>query len=190
MPVPNMPSQLPAGIDLNLLGLAQVGVLNHPPAPVPLAYTNSAVISYLIAHPGATPTVVAKAFGQKTGWFLSLLASDSFQLSLDPQRHLIHDPAITATMEERFRALTLHSLAALQTKLAHTEVTDFLVVKAAEIGVKALGLGVAKIEQTVVTTVGNVDTIADRLVAALEKQRRNIRSAVVVEDGQVVSDGS
>ena len=173
---------VPSGIDLTKLGLAKEGALNHPPAPVPLSYSNDSIIGYLLEHPDTTPEAVAKAFGRPKRWFLTLLASDQFQLQLDPVRSQLLDPTITSTMEERFRALTLHSLNVLHAKMDNPEVTDFLVVKAAEIGVKALGLGLPKKEdETALTNVGDVGTIADRLVAALEKQRKNIRQPVTIE---------
>lgn len=155
--------------------------LLHPPTPVPISYTNSILIGYLIEHPEATPASVAIAFGRQKRWFLSVLASDAFQRELDPHRHLIADPTITQTMEERFRALTLHSLDVLSGKLDGKEVSDLLVLKAAEIGVKALGLGAIATPVQLLTPVGDVDSLADRLVAALEKQRRNVRAPITIE---------
>ena len=187
-PASQPPCAVPAGIDLSLLGLAQVAPLNHPPAPVPLSYTNDSIIGYLLEHPDTTPEAVAKAFGRPKRWFLTLLASDQFQQQLDPVRQHLLDPTITSTMEERFRALTLHSLNVLHAKMDHPEVTDFLVVKAAEIGVKALGLGLPKPkEETELTPTGEVGTIADRLIAALEKQRRNVRAPVTIESGEIAA---
>jgi hypothetical protein len=162
--------------------------LAHPPAPVPLSYTIDSIIDYLLLHPDASPVDVAKEYKRPRQWFLTLLASDRFQDALDPIRHQLLDPAITSTMEERFRALALHSLNVMHSKLDHPEVTDFMVVKAAEIGVKALGLGMPKKEETVLTPVGNVDTIADRLLAALEKQRRNAHQPVTIEQASAVGD--
>lgn len=155
----------------------------EPSLPAPTC-THDDIIEYMLEHPGCTTDSIAMAFGQHKRWFLTLLATDSFQLKLDPVRHLVSDPTITSTMEERFRSLTLHSLNVLQKKLDATDVTDQTILKAAEIGVKALGLGVAKEKDK-----GNepppatVDSLAERLVAALEKQRRNVRAPVTLEQG-------
>jgi len=146
------------------------------PALAPVAYTNESLVEWLVEHPEATPAAAAAAFGRPVSWFLQTLASNTFQLTLDPKRHLIADTSITATMEERFRSLTLHSLAVLHKKLDNPEVTDLLVLKSAEIGVKALGLGAAAQPEQPLTPAGNIDTLAERLVAALEKQRRNVRT--------------
>jgi hypothetical protein len=159
---------------------------------VPVAYTNESLVDWLVANPEADPAAAAKAFGRPTSWFLQTLASNQFQTALDPKRHLIADTSITATMEERFRSLTLHSLAVLHKKLDNPEVADLLVLKSAEIGVKALGLGLPQPSEQPLTPAGNVDTIAERLVAALEKQRRNVRTidAEVTVVPQEPSSGS
>lgn len=172
----------PSGIDLALLGLVKSEPLIPPPALVPLSYTNSILIGYLLEHPDATPATVAAAFGRHKRWFLTVMAGNAFQQELDPVRHLITDPTITATMEERFRALTLHSLDVLSSKLDGKEVSDLLVLKAAEIGVKALGMGNVAPVAAILTPEATVDTLADRLVAALNKQRSNVRAAVTVEN--------
>lgn len=156
-----------------------------PPLPVPI-YTNDSLVEYLVANPGCTPELIAAAFGQPKRWFLSILATDSFQLALDSKRHLLSDPAITATMEERFRALSLQSLDVLQRKLESKDASDLLVLKASELGVKALGMGMAPTAAPVLTPVAGIDTLAERLVAALEKQRRNVRGAVTIDNTTTV----
>ena len=158
----------------------------NPPAlvvalPVP-TYTHESLVNYIIENPGTTPELISAHFGQPKRWFLTILATDSFQLALDGKRHLIADPTITATMEERFRALSLHSLDVLSRKLDSKEVSDLLVLKASEIGVKALGMGNVAPAVPALAPAGNVDTLAERLVAALEKQRRNVRAPVTFEN--------
>jgi len=155
------------------------------PALVPVPYTVESLITWLVEHPEASPAVVAKEFGRPKSWFLQTLASNQFQQALDPVRHLLTDPEVTATMEERFRSLTLHSLSVLHKKLEHPEAGDALVLKATEIGVKALGMGQPEAPAAGLTSAANVDTLAERLVAALEKQRKNVRAPVTV-DAEVV----
>ena len=50
-------------------------------------------------------------------------------------------------MEERFRALAMRSASVLMQKLESGEVADITVLKAAEIGVKALGMGQKVIQE-------------------------------------------
>lgn len=150
-------------------------------APTVPTHSIQAVVQYLLLNPDSSPTQVAAAFNQKRGWFLTLLASDNFQAALDPVRHLLTDPAITTTLKERFQALTLQSLAVLGEKLEGKEVSELLVLKAAELGIKALGLGIAKREEEAPPAAPvTVDALADRLVTALEKQRKNSRLPVTI----------
>lgn len=151
-------------------------------------YSHEALINYMVANQGLSHAKLASHFGKTKGWLSSVLASDSFQSALDPRRHEVADPTITATMEERFRSLTLRSLSVLHDKLDSPECSDLVVLKAAEIGVKALGMGQAQQAAPVVAAPVGVENLAERLVAALEKQRRNIRreNAPEVEFVEVV----
>lgn len=137
-------------------------------------YSHEAMVELMIAEPSWNYRKLAKYWGRDASWFMQILASDGFQLVLDPHRHLITDPTITATLDERFRALTLRSLDVLQDKLDGKEVSDFTVLKAAELGVKALGMGQVE-PQAQPQTVGGVDALAERLVNALKKQQENVQ---------------
>lgn len=176
-------------------GKAVTGLLveqqGQPPVSVPVAqaapaaspYSHDAMIQLMIAHPDWTQEQFAKAFGRRPSWFASVLASDDFQRALDPHRHLIADPSLTATLDERMRALALQSLSVLHTKLEGKEVLDLTVLKAVEIGAKALGMGQAAALPAPVAAPVGVESLAERLVSALEKQRRNspLRAADVVD---------
>lgn len=145
----------------------------HTPKP---AYTAQALVELMIQQPTWRHEQYAGHFGRGLGWFYSILASDSFQLTLDPYRHQIADPTITSTLQERFRALTLRALGVLQSKMDLPDVSDIVVIKSAEIGIKALGMGQQQQEPVPPAAPVEVDSLANRLVAALEKQRRNVRT--------------
>lgn len=158
------------------------------PKPPVRAYSHEAMVELIIANPTWTHAQLAAAFGKTAGWFAAVLASDSFQRALDPRRHEVADPATTATMEERMRALALRGMDVLQKKLDSPEASDFVVLKAAELGIKGLGLGQPKLEETP-QSAGGVDAIADRLLKALEKQRNNVRMKTIEAEVVVVPDG-
>ena len=138
-------------------------------------YSMAALIELVIAQPDASYEELGAHFGKTASWFIRVLASDAFQFALDPRRGEVNNPLVTATLEERFRGLALHSLDVLHTKLDSPEVADFVVLKAAEIGVKALGLGALQPVVAASTPTGDVDALAERLTAALERQRRNVK---------------
>lgn len=137
-------------------------------------YSHEAMVELMVAERSWNYRKLAKYWGRDASWFMQILASDSFQLALDPYRHLITDPTITATLDERFRALTLRSLDVLQDKLDGKDVADYTVLKSAELGVKALGMGQVE-PQVQQQAVGGVDALAERLVLALKKQQENVR---------------
>jgi hypothetical protein len=112
------------------------------PVPVPKSnYSHEVLIDLIIANPTWSHKQYAAHFGRTASWFASILATNGFQEALDPRRNEVSDPTITATMDERLRALMLRGLAVLQTKLEDPKVQDATVLKATEIGVRALGLG-------------------------------------------------
>lgn len=115
-------------------------------APAPLFYTHQAMIELMLEHPEYSHEQLARHFGRKQSWLTSVLASDSFQQALDPHRHLISDPSITATMQERFRALAIRTSNVLLDKLDKSDVSDLVVLKASELSIKALGMGQPKME--------------------------------------------
>lgn len=151
-------------------------------------YSHAAMVQLIIQHPELNHAQLAANFGRTAGWFASILASSSFQEALAPYKHAIADPSITATMDERLQGLAIRSLIVIQSKMDSKGVADAVVLEAAKIGIKGLGLGNAVQEKQVVTA-GNVDTLAERLVAALEKQRGNVKTKMpetVVQEAELV----
>lgn len=139
------------------------------------AYTPEAMIEVLIAHPDWALAQYAREFGRSKGWMASVLASEAFQQTMAPHKNQILNPAITATMEERVRALAIRSMDVLQEKLDSKEVSDLVVLKATELGIKGLGMGQAKeLPRDSAPSLG-VEALADRLVSVLNKQRENSR---------------
>lgn len=106
-----------------------------------LRYTHTDAIDFIIANPGVSQNDLAARYGYSPGWFSNVMASDAWQSALAARRTELVDPALVATIEERFRSITLLSLERLQQKLAAPQVSDNVVLKAAELGAKALGVG-------------------------------------------------
>lgn len=151
-----------------------------------LPYSHEAMIELMIEHPNWTHKQFAAYWGKGAGWFASILASDNFQLALDGRRGEIANPEITATLDERYRAVVLRGLDVLQDRLGGKEVSDNLILRAVEIGGKALGMGQDKAPPVAPT--GSVDALAERLMSAFAKQKGNVRAPVLVEGGVVVGE--
>ena len=163
--------------------VAPVAPVSDKPAPVANfpAYTPKALVELLVAHPTLTPTAAAAYFGRNFGWLSGILASDTFQAAIAPHRHEILDPFYTATMDERFRALSLQALVVISHKLEGSDVSEFLAVKAAELATKALGMGQAKTLTITAAVVAGPDAVADRILQAMEKAKARVASGPIVD---------
>lgn len=153
-----------------------------------LRYSPAAMVNLMVENPDFTHTQLAQAFGRTPSWLSGVLASDAFQQALDPHRHLIADPYLTATMEERFRALAMRSASVLMQKLDSKEVSDLTVLKAAEIGVKALGMGQKIIHETAAPIAEGPAqlSVAEKLLKAMDEldRKRTIDTKTVdITDG-------
>ena len=176
-------------------GLPRGAALPSVPAPalvetytIAQPFTNDLLVQYILAHPGQSHAAYAAAFGRTQSWFASVLATDSFQRTLDPYREQIADPAITASLEERFRGLTMRSLQVLQEKLDGKEVSDFIVVKAAEIGVKALGMGAVPTVAVVQQQAVGAEAVAEKLMRAMAEAKARANASAT--DATVVKETS
>ena len=106
-----------------------------------LSYSHKAMIDLILEHPDWDQNKIAGAFGYTPSWVSNILASEAFQAQMASRREEIIDPALKASIEERFRALVIQSLAVLQKKLEQPVVSDNVALRAAELGAKALGIG-------------------------------------------------
>lgn len=136
-------------------------------------YSHEAMIDLMIAHPEYSHAMLCSHFGRPASWLASVLASDSFQAAVEPRRHLILDPTLTATMQERFKALAIRTSNVMLEKLEAKEVSDFLVLKAGEISIKALGMGQKGVEQPSQPAASSAPqkSLEERLLEALDKRR-------------------
>lgn len=152
-------------------------------------YTPEALTALFVEQPGLTFKEYASAFGRGAGWLAAVVASDSFQTFLTESgaRGMLVDPAIVGTMEERFRALAVQSLAVLQDKLDSKEASEFLVTKAAELSIKALGMGqVVRVETPAEAPAAvGAEAVADRIMRAMAAAReRSLTNPANIVDVQ------
>lgn len=106
-----------------------------------LRYSHTDAIDFIIANPGISQNDLAARYGYSPGWFSNVMASDAWQSALAARRAEICDPVLVATVEERFRGVTLLSLERLRQKLEAPVVSDNVVLKAVELGARSLGIG-------------------------------------------------
>jgi hypothetical protein len=127
---------------------AAVAVVAAPaPAPAPAllsagaAYTPAAMVKLMVTQPDYSHAQLCAHFGRPRSWLSTVLASEAFQEALQPHKSQIQDPLLTATLQERFQALAIRTSNVMLEKLEDPEkANDFLVVKSAEVAIKALGM--------------------------------------------------
>ena len=140
-------------------------------APAPLLFSNEAMIALMLEHPEYSHSQLAKAFGRPASWLSVVLASDSFQAALDPYRGQIADPSLTASLQERFRALAIRTSSVLLERMNNPAAADLLVLKSVEVSVKALGMGNAHSPQAPKEAPSTVADLADHLMTLMKKKR-------------------
>ena len=133
------------------------------------------MIDHLIANPTISQGELALVYGYSPGWVCQIMASDAFQARMHERREQIVDPAVRATMKERFDALVLRSLEILQEKLAKPsdKVGDQLVLQTLGLASKAAGYG-ARIEaspQSPVNVHLHLEAMADNLTQLLRRKK-------------------
>jgi hypothetical protein len=139
-----------------------------------LRYSPELMVDLILNNQDFSPKQLGEIFGRPQSWVAQVLASQSFQTALDPHRAQVLNPEYAMTLEERFRGLTIRSLTVLQEKLeAGKALPDLTVVKIAELGIKALGMG-QKVEKP--TSPEDIpqnssEKVAERIMAAMQKRK-------------------
>lgn len=104
-------------------------------------YSHMDMIDFILANPGCSQNALAARYGYTAGWVSNVMASDAWQSAMAARRSEMVDPTLVATIDERFRGLTLRSITRLMEKLDAPQVSDQVVLRAVELGAKAMGVG-------------------------------------------------
>ena len=134
-----------------------------------VSYTHQDMADFILANPAVSQNDLALRYGYRPHTISVIKNSDAFQVYLATRRAEIVDPVLTATVEDRMRAVTVRSLEVLQEKLempAH-QVSDELALRAAQMGSKALGMGIAAAPPPPPTS--NLIDLAERLTSLVRR---------------------
>lgn len=168
------PTGMDAAADLQELTAA-------PQAIAKVRYSHVDMIDFIIANPGVTQRAIAARYGYTESWLSLVMSSDAWQSAMAARRAEMVDPTLAATIDERFRGLTLRSLDRLMQKLDAPQVSDNVVLKAVELGAKAMGVGGNAPPPA--AAADHLAQLANRLIDLQSK----IRQGITVE-GEVVPD--
>lgn len=144
-------------------------------------YSHVDMVDFIIANPWISQGEIAARYGYTQAWVSTILASDAFQAKMAERREEVIDPAMKATIEERFKALTIQSLKRLMEKLDAPVVSDNVALKAAELGAKALGIGGNASAAPHAPAADHLAQLANRLIDL----QSNIRRGVTI-NGQAI----
>ena len=106
-----------------------------------MRYTHADMIDFIISNPGVSQNALAARYGYSVGWVSRVMSSDAWQAAMASRRGELVDPTLVATIDERFRGLVNRSLDRLMEKLDAPQVSDQVVLRAVELGAKAIGVG-------------------------------------------------
>lgn len=151
-----------------------------------VGYTHTDMIDYIIAHPGCTNGELAIRYGYTQGWVSNVMASDAWKSAMAARREELVDPVLHASLNERFEGMTRRSLERLQEKLDAPNVSDQVVLKAVELGAKAMGIGGNAASQPAAQPSDHLAILASRMLALQAKVRKGTLEYVeTIEAGPV-----
>jgi hypothetical protein len=148
-------------------------------------YSHDAMIDLIIENPWVHQNELAAHFGYSPAWISTVMATDMFKARLAQRRDEVIDPALKASLEERFRAVVTKSLQVLQEKLEAPVVPDNLVLRAVELGAKALGLGGNAQAAPMAYPVDHLNNLAGRLLALQARTRGEVQDVPFVEEVRI-----
>lgn len=137
-----------------------------------IRYTHEDMIDFIIANPGCSQGDLAIRYGYTQSWVSLVMSSDAWKSAMAKRREDLVDPTLLATVQERFAAMTERSLARLMEKLEAPQVSDNVVLKAVELGAKAMGVGGNAVSQPA-PAADHLAQLANRLIDLQSNVRAN-----------------
>ena len=142
-----------------------------------MRYSHDAMVDLIVQNPWISQNELAATFGYTAGWVSQVISSDAFQARLAERKEEIVDPLIRATLEEQFKGLVARSLEVLRQKLDRpaAQVPDNLVLRAVELGAKAIGMGAQhEIPLPPISSQERLAVLGGRLVGLVRDAREGV----------------
>lgn len=143
-------------------------------------YSHIDMIDFIISNPGCTQNALAVRYGYTPAWISQVMSSDAWLSAMAARRSEVVDPVLVATVDERFRMLTNRSMDRLMEKLNAPQVSDQVVLRAVELGAKAMGIGGNA--APVAPPQDHLAKLAERLISLQAGIRTGISQGVVYEN--------
>ena len=129
-----------------------------------LRYTHEDCIDCILASPGISQNDLAMRYGVTAAWMSIVVNCDAFKVKLAERKAELVDPVLAASLNERFGALAQASVDRLLKRVTDAEagVPDKVLLEAAALGAKAIGMGEPK--SSVVNAQDHLAALAHRLI--------------------------
>lgn len=152
-------------------------------------YTHKDMADTILANPAISQNELAERYGYRKHTVSLIINSDAFQVYLASRRQELIDPVLVATIEDRMRGVTAQALDVLAEKLdqpAHM-VSDELALRAAQMGSKALGMGMVAPPPAAPPV--DLNDLAGRLRSLVRREVSNSQGVVDVQAREVAAGG-
>lgn len=106
-----------------------------------MRYSHTDMIDFILMNPQARQGDLARRYGYTESWISNVMASDAWKSAMAKRRAEVVDPTLVATISERFEGLATRSLERLMERLDTPACPDNVILKAVELGAKAVGVG-------------------------------------------------
>lgn len=120
---------------------AEVTMAPSRPQITKVRYSHQDMIDFILANPGCTQNLLAARYGYTPAWVSTVMSSDAFKAAFAARRAEVVDVELIATVKERFEGLTQRSLQRLAEELDKPGCKPEVMLKAAELGAKSMGIG-------------------------------------------------
>ena len=135
-----------------------------------VSYTHLDMIDFMLCNPGCRLEDLARRYGYSVGWICNVQASDAWKSAFAKRRGDMTDAVVEQNVKERMEGITILSLERLKQKLEAPMVSDNVVLRAVELGAKAMGVGGnAPTQQT--PAADHLAQLANRLIDLQSKVR-------------------
>ena len=142
-------------------------------------YSHTDMIDFIISQGRVSNKQLALRYGYSESWVSNVMASDAWQSAMAARREELVDPILKMSLDEKFRGLAARSLERLMEKLDAPAVSDQVVLRAVELGAKAVGVGGNAPPHT--PAVDHLAALANRLIDLQSKVRSTLNQGAVYE---------
>lgn len=106
-------------------------------------YSHKDIIDFILLNPAATREQIGARYGHSASWVSMVTASDAWRAAFAARRAEFIDPALGASLDEKYTAVASLSAERVLERLADKikPMSDAMLMRAAEFGAKAVGAG-------------------------------------------------